>query len=98
MIPHLVAGALIFGGFYLYDRFRRKGVSTKFGITNSITNASGVTLPDRAQNPRADTIPWPPISSWKALTIDGIDYLVSPTYIAPIGIGEAVTMVKEHGL
>lgn len=32
------------------------------------------------------------------LTIDGVDYLVSSEYLAPIGIGEAVNYAKANGL
>lgn len=35
---------------------------------------------------------------WVRINIDGQDYEVSPTYLAPMGIGEAVQYAKDNGL
>lgn len=34
---------------------------------------------------------------WVPVTIDGVEYLVSSTYLAPMGIGEAVQFAKDNG-
>jgi hypothetical protein len=63
----------------------------------STSAARGEIVKGMEQNPPADTLSWPPESTWVSMTIDGIDYLVSPTYLGPIGIGEAFEIAKAHG-
>jgi hypothetical protein len=99
MVPALPVLVGAFGlGLILYQKFG--GKMRRFGLTNTIysSDSRGAMLGGIEQNPPATTIPWPPASLWQRLTIDGEDYFVSPTYLAPIGIGEAFEIAKANGL
>lgn len=93
MLPALpvVVAALGFG-LILYQRLGRRAV------TLSLTDARGHVMNGIEQNPPATTLSWPHESTWHPVSIDGVEYLVSPVYLAPIGIGEAVQIAKENGL
>lgn len=45
----------------------------------------------------ATTIPVPPLDLWVPVVEAGRTWLVSPTYIAPVGIGEAFRVAALHG-
>ena len=94
-IPLLALGL----GFILYQRF--KGAIGQVSMSGrnalSITDARGGTLNGIEQNPPASTLSYPPESEWVRLVIDGQPYLVSPTYLAPTGIGEAVDIANANG-
>lgn len=45
----------------------------------------------------ATKIPVPPLSQWVEVFEGGRTWLVSPTYIAPVGIGEAFRVAAQHG-
>lgn len=93
MLP-LVMGAVGLG-LILYHRFGR---SLRGGVSLSLTDARGDVLNGVEQNPPAAFLSMPPESTWKRITIDGQDYKVSPVYLAPIGIGEALEFAKTHEL
>ncbi len=96
MLPALpVAIGLLGLGLILYQKL---GKTLRSGNVFAITNARGATLGGIEQNPPASTLSWPDESRWVRLNIDGTDYLVSPTYLAPIGIGEAIDIAKTNGL
>lgn len=82
------------GVYKLVQRIRAKAEGSKIQVSNAV----GATLQGKEQNPPASTIPWPPEESWVDFEYNGEKYKVSPTYIAPIGIGEAVNMAKENNL
>jgi len=44
----------------------------------------------------ATKIPVPPLDRWVKVEGDGALWLVSPMYIAPVGIGEALKVAKMH--
>lgn len=56
----------------------------KFQVLERLKDASKITVP--------------PIESWHKMTIGNDEWLVSPTYIAPVGIGEAMKIAKTQGL
>lgn len=89
IIPLVVAG-LVGGAIYLWRHYGKQ-------LSIPASAARGAIMQGVEQNPPADTIPFPPFDTWVRLSIDGEEYLVSPTYIAPIGIGEAIELAKEHG-
>lgn len=95
MALHLaIIGLGVVGGGWLVRKYLRKQEGKKIPVSNAV----GVSVQGKEQNPPASTIPWPPEESWVDFEYKGDKYKVSPTYIAPIGIGEAVDMAKENNL
>ena len=45
----------------------------------------------------ATLIPVPPLDQWVEVNEGGRTWLVAPTYIAPVGIGEAFRVAAQHG-
>ena len=81
-------------GLILIQLARKMG-SAKFALLPSSV-ARGEIVKGMEQNPPASTLPIPPESTWVRLSIDGDDYLVSPVYLAPMGIGEAFEIAKAN--
>lgn len=92
IVPFVIGAGLWLGGAWLYTHLKSKRPPL------STSNARGSLVMGIEQNPPASTMEFPPLDSWVPLTIDGRDYLVSPTYLAPIGIGEAVEYARVNGL
>jgi len=86
-------------GYILYEFFKGdEPTSSNSGIIPADYKIPPNPIEDKVRNALHDAtlIPVPPKDKWVEVQLGNEKYIVSPRYIAPIGIGEAVRVAQLH--
>lgn len=106
MLYALILGGVALGSAALYALSKRNASAKtpepekpKGTTLASVTAAKGITDTSAVQKVSASKVDeafWDE-GNWSQVSYNGDVYLVSRDYIAPVGIGEALKLAKEHG-